>query len=120
MKGKSVLAGRPLDPEEDFDKPVKAEQAKLPGTEQSENGEPPVSVRGKMMLAKYVRPHYEKDENDVYSVSLEFSFPLTKEHESLLPAEVLTLWKVIKKGSSKKIVDIDVDPHSVDIHLAPD
>ena len=85
MKGKPVLAGRPIDPKEDFDNPTKR-QTEIPGTPQAEA---PQAVRGKMMLAKYVRPHYEKDEKDQYSLSLEFSFPLTKDHEGLLPPEVL-------------------------------
>jgi hypothetical protein len=121
MKGKSTLAGRPLDAVEDFDKATRnvmqnGEQKDLPGI----TAEAPQAVRGKMMLAKYVRPHYEKDEKDTYSVSLEFSFPLTKEHEGLLPSEVAHFWKIMKKGGTRKIVDIDIEPHAVDIHLAPD
>lgn len=98
---------------------AKAEQAQLPGTEKAQ--EQPLSVRGNMMLAKYVKPHYSKDKEGNYFVGLEFSFPLNDAHKKLLPADLVHSWNAIKSGrNGRKILDIDVPPQSVNIHLAPD
>jgi hypothetical protein len=114
VKGKSVLAGR-----EEREEPE--EQKELPGTAAAADNGQPKSVRDGKMLAKYVRPHYDKDSKDAYVVGLEFSFPLTKDHEKLIPPDVAHSWKSIKSGrNGRKIVDIDVDPHVVHIYLAPD
>lgn len=98
------------------EKPV---QNELPGTPKAQR---PKSVRedGKM-LAEYIRPHYGKTSQGEYFVGMEFSFPLTEDHEDLVPEEVLNLWEIQqKRGTPRRAVDLSVDPQMVEIFLAPD
>jgi hypothetical protein len=95
---------------------AKAEQEKLPGTDVPR----PQTVRDGKIMAEYVRPHYGKDKHDRYVVGMEFSFPLTKEHEDLIPLDVERLWAVMKKGTPRRAVDLEVDPQAVEIYFAAD
>ena len=107
---------RPLDQEQDFNTPtVEPEstaahnnpqlveeqnpQLELPGTPEPDN---PKVIRDGKMLAKFVRPHFEKEEDGDRYVGFEFAIPLTKDHEQNghLPSEVLAEWDHMKNGNS--------------------
>ena len=93
--GKKTLAGRPLDQNEDFEKPLtkeKSPEQKLEALDKPtekkgslliEHPESPTAVNGRMK-AFYGTPRYSKYK-DVVLISLQMSIPLSEKHLKLLP-----------------------------------
>lgn len=79
----------------------------------------PQPVRGKLMLARYVRPHYNIDKDNRF-IELEFSFPLTEMHRKLMPRKVEKAWKFVDGGGSDKVLSLGLAPHDVELFLVPD
>lgn len=81
----------------------------------------PMAVRQGKMLATYVAPRYGQKENGDRFVDLEFSFPLTDEHEGHVPRSVWH-WRgqILDGAGSPKIVGIEVRDQTIDVYLAPD
>jgi len=94
-------------------------QALLPDV--GENPIPPATVRGELMLANYVRPVFGQDEESRF-VDLEFSFALTPDHKPLMPGSVNDSWRFLERHTADgtKVMNIDIEPQTVDIHLAAD
>lgn len=101
-------------------KSVAEGQGEIPGTQEAAPAERPQVVRGDLMLAEFVKPHYTKDKEGQRFVELEFSFGLTREHAGKIPPQVEDAWKFIKRGINKTMGSIEIDPHVVAVHLAPD
>jgi hypothetical protein len=81
----------------------------------------PSAVRGRIMMANFVKPVYsmQKDER---RVGLEFSFPLTADHDHILPCAVVEAWEFIQKRGGKKhqLDDDDIPEQTIDIRFVPD
>ena len=74
------------------------------------------------MLANYVRPHFNQDEEDRY-VELEFSFALTGDHRGKLARAVEDSWNFLERYASEdhtQVRNFPIEPQTVDIHLAAD
>lgn len=119
MKGK---AGdhKPLDPAEDFDKPVKKPEQLAMDAGNQESDQPQPIQHGKM-LAQFVQVVMEKEEDGTRYLGFEFSFPLTLQHEKdgHLPGEVVDEWKHIRK-SGATLVRFEVPPQTIAVGLVPD
>jgi len=140
---------KPLDPVEDFDTPVRKtmreaqeildaepmEEAvveeepeeEIAGSEDPQGvlleipeSEAPPSVMKDRMLVHYVKPHFKKTKKGERTVSLEFSVPLTKEHEDLIPAAVATGWKFLSKRGMKRLDITEVPAQAIRLWLAHD
>lgn len=95
-----------------------SKQAELPGT--GSNPEIPKPVRNGKMMAHFVRVILHRTRDDEALISYEVSFPLTPEHEDLLPIQVQAAWKALKRGNIKRI-DVDgIAPQTVAIAQVPD
>ena len=105
-----------LDPVADFENPVKREPEQ---TALIESPLPPSVVRGKKILANYVRPHYLLSE-DQRVIELEFSFALTDEHKKVIPPIVRREWEHLSSNSSQKIMGIQIEPQTIELFMAPD
>jgi hypothetical protein len=126
VKGKSHLAGREeteradetqaLDPEKDFEEPVKKEPKLL---EIEEQPVAPQFVQKKQMMAHFIKPHFGSDKDEKF-MEMEFSMNLTPEHKGLIPEIVENAWKFIDDDGSGFVGDLDVPAQSVEIRLAPD
>jgi hypothetical protein len=119
--GKAEMVGPPLDPNEDFDAPVRKEpeQQTLPGVEAKE-ADTPKPVRNKKMLANFVQAILFRDTDDAPMLKFEFSFPVTPEHEEYLPEEVWDAWKIVKRGHCKRYDVLAVPHQTITIAQVPD
>jgi hypothetical protein len=96
--------------------PEKFEQATLPGVP----AQTPKPVRGRQMMAAFVKPHFERTKDGDALIGLDFSFPLMSDHEGLLPKEVEDGWQTVIRKSCDKYRVNGVDPQTVRISLVPD
>lgn len=134
MRGKRHLTGREEPIKGNFGKrltneakkqgiPIEEQERTLREAEQQtllqEDGMTTPGVQGDKMLCKFIKPHFEMDEDDRL-VSLEFSIALSNAHKCLVDDEVLDAWKFIASSHVKRVVGIDIRPQTVDVFLAPD
>lgn len=110
--------GPKIDPEEDFDKPVKkeAEQPELLTVPK----QPTPAVQHGKMAVHFVRfvPDRSKDRNAV--VFMDFSLELEEAHEGRLPREVEDEWRHFKKGSVKRTEPSGMGSQNLELSIAPD
>lgn len=99
-------------PQEKFN----GKQGVLPGTEAAT----PKPVRGRQMMATFVKPHYERPAKGAALIGLDFSFPLTSDHEGLLPKEIEEGWQIVIRKSCDKFRVSSVDAQTVRIAIVPD
>ena len=85
----------------------------------AEDGAPSPLVQGDKFLARFVKPVFEKDEDDRF-VELEFSVALSDAHKELVESQVLNAWKYLERNHAKSVVGIEIPNQTVDLHLAPD
>ena len=127
MKGKKVLAGRePVKrgpgkfkerlKEAAKELPPENQQAALPGVEAPEV---PKAVRNGQMFVKFVRAKLDK-EKEVRTLGLEISFPLTEEHDGLLPKQAKHAWDFIEEGGAKLVRVTEIPRQSIELRMAPD
>ncbi|HVB59122.1 MAG TPA: hypothetical protein VNE63_22165 [Candidatus Acidoferrales bacterium] len=133
VRGKSHLVGREERPtgkygkrlvEEAARQGVETEGESLSMAEQQklleDDGIPTPSVQGDKILAKYVKPHFERGEDDKIFVSLEFSIALGDAHKKILDPEILDAWKFIERKHNTNLGGIPVPAQTIDLYLAPD
>jgi len=90
---------KPLDADEDFDKPV-TQQTSMEVGLKADNPPTPAVANGRMKVF-YDRPIFSKYK-DVVLIALQFSVPLDKEHDPLLPKVVADAHRdLLKKGRVK-------------------
>lgn len=139
--GKRGPRPAPLDPVEDFETPVRAaareaigileveavEEEEIAGAEDPQGqlleipeSEMPAPVMGERMLVHYIRPTFKKTKKGERTISLEFSLPLTDEHEELIPGAIKAGWKFLAKKGNKRLDITDVPAHIVKLWLAHD
>jgi hypothetical protein len=84
--------------------------------------ETPKPVRGRKLLAEFVRPIFDRTTQGAPLIAFEFSFPLTPDHETKLPAEIEAAWKIVKRGHCKRydLLPDEVPPQTVELWLVPD
>lgn len=124
--GKDAAAGEGLDKDKDFDKPLTkpgtpaAEEAKQQGELiQVDDNEKNPAVVGEKIKATYVKPHFDLMKGGDRIVALEVSFPLTEDHDGLLPKKVKQGWDFIKKGYPRLDVD-DIAGQKVAFYMTHD
>lgn len=93
-----------------------AEQEKL--LSDLDDNAPNPSIQGDKMLAKFVRPHFDMEEDDRI-IELEFSIALSDAHRALVDSEILAGWEFIEKHNPKGVFGIDVPPQTIDLFLSP-
>jgi hypothetical protein len=82
--------------------------------------ETPKPVRDGQLLASYVLPHYRTDKEGERVIEMEFSFPLTPDHEGQIPAGVEVAWKFMR-GKTVPYVGVDgIGDQWITIRKAPD
>lgn len=80
----------------------------------------PSAVMGQRMAVHYVRPHFKKTKKGERTISLEISFPLTGEHEDLMPKVVREGWKFLLKRGMKKLDINEVPCHIIKLWMSHD
>jgi hypothetical protein len=85
----------------------------------AENKRAEAAVRKGFALATFVKPLFDRDEDDKAFVSFEISLPLTDEHEKWVPEEIRDAWEIVKEHGYK-VQDIHVANQCAEILLAPD
>jgi hypothetical protein len=111
-----------LDPNADFEEPVRTEPEQLSAEElEAENEEKrePTRIINGFMAINYVKPHFDI-EKDKRSVAMEFSVELTEDHRDLLPDSVVSEWRHIEEGTCRLSEVSGVGAQSFDLRLAPD
>jgi hypothetical protein len=98
-------------PQEKLNQP----QAVLPGMPAT-----PKPVRGKQMMATFVKPHFERPAKGDPMIGLDFSFPLTSDHEGLLPSEIEDAWQIVIRKNCDKFKVSGVDDQTVRVSIVPD
>lgn len=101
--------------EEDAAREKAAQQSVLPEMKREKQA----TVVDNKMLAEFVRPHFTIDGGTRFC-SMEFSFPLTKDHKGKLPKVVDDAWKYVEKRTSKGVVDIHISDQAIEIYLTSD
>jgi hypothetical protein len=91
------------------------EQATLPGVP----AETPKPVRGNQMMAHFIGPKFDRVKGEPM-IGLDFSFPLTSDHEGLLPKEIEDGWQTVIRKSCDKYRVNHVDAQTVCISVVPD
>lgn len=72
------------------------------------------------MMAQFLRPHFDKTKGGDPIIGLDFTFPLTSDHEGLIPSEIEENWATMIRKNAKKIEVSGIDAQTVKIHLVPD
>ena len=93
-----------------------AQQEKLLDTEAPEV---PKAVRNGQMFVKFVRVKLDSDD-DGRRLGLEISFPLTDEHNGMLPKQIKHALDFIKEGGAKLVRVTEIPPQSIELRMAPD
>lgn len=119
---------KPLDPVEDFEKPVKkdaaeqlAELDKPPEKKGSlliEQPDTPTVANGRMKVF-YGKPFFEKYK-DVALIALRITVPLTDKHQKLLPKIMANGYADINKKGRSRINLKDIPAQRVDFYLESD
>lgn len=121
---------RPLYAKEDFDAAVQAEEEEKKKKAESGDGgeaqaelpmkiEEPNPIRNGMMLAHFVKAHFDRDDGDRY-IGFEVSFPVGKNHQNYLPPEMQRGYRIVQGGNCKSHELESVDPQTVTLALVPD
>ena len=104
---------------EETEQPEETEQSEVL-LEMPENDQHLALVMNDRMLVHYIKPHFKKTKKGERTIALEFSTPLTDEHEEHLPKLIASGWKILQKKGMKKL-DVDyVPPQVIKIWLADD
>ena len=80
----------------------------------------PGPVNGEKMLVHFVKPVFKKTKKGERTVALEFSLPLTDEHEDLLHKTIKDGWKFLARRGMKKLDITEVPCHIIKLWLADD
>ncbi len=107
---------KPLDADEDFERPSKKEP------EQQELLTIPVapSIQNGKMAVHFTKFATDKSKNQNRIVYMDFSLELDDAHKGQLPKEVEDAWKDLQRGSVKRIDPDGVGTQNVCISLVPD
>jgi len=99
---------------------AKREQATREMFKPGELDTPPTTVINGHMMATYVKPHYDTDE-DTLIVGMEFSIPLRDEHRTLIPRNVKRAWEYLdeSKETLVKTKAENTRPQTVYVKLDP-
>lgn len=98
-----------------------AEQIESPDLQaENETEQPAVTVRNGRMAVTYVKPHFDREKDDRRFVSLELSFPLSSEHEKLLPLRIREAWEFLESSGNKSITVLGVGLQKIEIGLSPE
>ena len=140
-----LLKNRPLDPDADFETPVRKPSSELPGAKENpiaaaakelgpdhtvgpaqrpllapvEQAQKPKPVQNGRLLATYVGLGLERDKDNEKLVHLDFSFPLEKEHDSFIPKRVKDAWEWLKKSDNPLVQVGSIPPVMLEIFLDP-
>lgn len=107
---------RPIDPLEDFDKPVtKQTPMNAEGSLLVKQPESPSVVNDRMKMF-YAKPNYSKYK-DTIVISLQMSVPLTKEHLNLIPKQIADGFHDINKKGRSRINFKDLPNQAVEFFL---
>lgn len=118
--GKKYLAGRPLDPDEDFATPAKKPQEEMFSKEET-NSERPTVLEGKMLVI-FLKPIYSKPPKRDREIALQMSMPLSDLHMKgrTLDPKIKKAWDTVSEGDANSVDLGELDPRRVEIFLAPD
>jgi hypothetical protein len=91
------------------------EQATLPGLP----AETPKPVRGNQMMAHFIGPKFDRVKGEPM-IGLDFSFPLTSDHEELLPKDIREGWLTVTWNLCDRYRIKSIPAHTVYITIVPD
>lgn len=113
---------KPLDPVEDFEKPVTEQTEMSAGPKGSllADNPPKPRVMGDRMQVFYLKPYFAKSAKGNLTVSLAFSVALEKEHKELLPKIVADGYHDILKKGRKGLQLRSIPGQHVQIFLSHD
>ncbi len=121
---------KPLDPEADFDKPMKKEadpEAQLAeldkpapkkGSLLAEQPETPTVANGRIKVF-YDKPHFSKYK-DVVLIALQITVPLTEKHLKYIPKMIADAYHDVNKKGRSRINLRDIPPQHVEFYLESD
>ena len=107
---------RPIDPLEDFDKPVTKQTAmNAEGSLLAKQPETPAVVNGRMKVF-YAKPEHSKYK-DTILISLHMSVPITKDHLKLVPKQIADGYHDVNKKGRSRINFRDLPNQAVEFFL---
>jgi hypothetical protein len=117
--------GPPFDPSDDFDTPVRTEQA---ANEEPVQGElikeptppPPKAIQNGKIAMHFVGYKAKKTKDRDKVVTMDFSLELTDEHRKRLPREIEDAWHELEENKYSFVGPDGLEPQNLEFFLTPD
>ena len=110
----------------DAEEVVEVEEEEIAGEDEqgvlleAPESEMPTVVMGERFVIHYVKPHFKKTKKGERTIALEFSVPLTDDHEELMPKSIREGWKFLLRRGMKRLDIVDVQQQIIKLWLQHD